>query len=76
MIGGDPVNYVGKMIFDEDVVDIMTKGYAFLHSVKVLKSPEVPENAYNDMPITEALKQMGMTAPVGQIIGEIRKSVN
>lgn len=76
IIGGDPVNYVGKMIFDEDVVDIMTKGYAFLHSVKVLKSPQVPENAYNDMPITEALKQMGMTAPVGQIMGEIRKSVN
>ena len=64
------------MIFDDDILDIMTKGYAFLHSVKVLKSPVVPENAYNDMPIKEALKQMGMSAPIGKIMGEPRKSVN
>lgn len=75
LIGGDAVNYVGKMIFDKEVIDIMNKGYAFLHSVKVLKSPDAPENAYNDMPITEALKQMGLTAPIGEIRGEPRKEV-
>ncbi len=74
-IGGDPVNYVGKMIFDKDVLDIMKKGYAFLHSVKVLKSPEMPKNAYNDMPITMALKQMGLTAPIGKIMGKPRMMV-
>ncbi|KUO60067.1 MAG: hypothetical protein APF80_08115 [Alphaproteobacteria bacterium BRH_c36] len=75
LIGGDPINYVGKMIFDDEVIDIMTKGYAFLHSVKVLKSPDAPENAYNDMPVTEALKQMGLTAPIGEIPGVPRKEV-
>lgn len=74
-IGGDPVNYVGKMVFDAEVEELMTKGYAFLHSVKVLRSPEVPEDAYNDMPVTEALKQMGLTAPIGEIRGEPRKVV-
>jgi len=68
-IGGDPVNYVGKMAFDEEVHALMANGYAFLHSVKVLRSPEVPEDAYNDMPVTEALKQMGLTAPIGEIHG-------
>jgi NitT/TauT family transport system substrate-binding protein len=75
VIGGDSVNYVGKMVFDKDVLDLMNKGYAFLHSVKVLKSPDAPENAYNDMPIKEALKQMGLTAPVGEIKGKPRKTV-
>jgi len=74
-IGGDPVNYVGKMVFDDEVLALMTKGYAFLHSVKVLRSPEVPDDAYNAMPITEALKQMGLTAPVGEIRGAPRKVV-
>jgi len=76
VIGGDAVNYVGKMIFDAEVIDIMDKGYAFLHTMKVLKSPDAPENAYNDMPITEALKQMGLTAPIGEIRGVPRKVVN
>ena len=70
------MNYVGKMIFDADVQDIMTKGYSFLHSVNVLKSPDVPENAYNDMPIKKALEEMGMTAPIGEIKGVARKVVN
>ena len=76
LIGGDEVNYVGKMIFDADVQDIMTKGYSFLHSVNVLKSPDVPDNAYNDMPIKKALEEMGMTAPIGEIKGVARKVVN
>lgn len=73
-MGGDPVTYVGKMVFDEDVLDLMNKGYAFLHSIKVLKAPDAPENAYNDMPVTTALKEMGLTAPVGEIKGQPRDS--
>lgn len=47
----------------------MTDGYAFLYRKKVLKSPDAPPNAYNDMPINRALKEMGLTAPVAKIEG-------
>lgn len=73
-IGGDPVTYSGKMHFDADVLDLMNKGYAFLHSIKVLKSPDAPENAYNPMPIETALKELGLSAPVGEIQGQPRDS--
>lgn len=73
-IGGDPVTYSGKMNFDADVLDLMNKGYAFLHSIKVLKSPDAPENAYNPMPIETALKELGLSAPVGEIQGQPRDS--
>ncbi len=73
-IGGDPVTYEAKMIFDSDVITLMNNGYAFLHELKVLESPDAPENAYNDMPINAALEEMGLTAPIGQIIGQPRSS--
>ena len=68
-IGGAPHNYIGKMVFDADVLKLMKDGYAFLNRKKVIKSPEAPPNAYNDMPIKAALKEMGLTAPVGKIAG-------
>ena len=68
-IGGAKYNYIGKMVFDADVLKIMNDGYAFLHRKRVLKSPKAPPNAYNDMPIKTALKQMGLTAPIGKIEG-------
>ena len=73
-IGGDPVTYEAKMIFDDDVLTLMNNGYAFLHELKVLKSPEAPANAYNDMPIKKALAEMGLSAPVGQIKGKPRSA--
>ena len=73
-IGGDPVTYEAKMIFDDDVVTLMNNGYAFLNELKVLKSPEPPPNAYNDMPIKKALQEMGLTAPIGKIYGKPRSS--
>lgn len=75
LIGGDPVNYVGKMVFDDEVLTAMKNGYAFLHSAKVLTSSDMPANAYNDGPLKEALKQMGLSAPVGVIKGQPRKKV-
>lgn len=69
-IGGAKYNYIGKMIFDDDVLTLMKNGYAFLYRKKVLKSPDAPPNAYNDMPIKTALKEMGLTAPVGEIAGQ------
>jgi NitT/TauT family transport system substrate-binding protein len=75
LIGGDPVNYVGKMVFDDEVLAAMKNGYEFLHSAKVLTSSDMPANAYNDVPLKEALKQLGITAPVGEIKGEPRKTV-
>lgn len=71
-IGGAKVNYVGKMIFDKDVLKLMNDGYAFLYRKKVLKSPDAPPNAYNDGPITQALKEMGLSAPVGEIEGKAK----
>lgn len=73
-IGGDPVTYQAKMVFDDDVLTLMNNGYAFLHELKVLKSPKAPDNAYNDMPIKKALEEMGLTAPIGQIMGKPRST--
>jgi ABC-type nitrate/sulfonate/bicarbonate transport system substrate-binding protein len=74
-VGGDKVNYVGKMIFDDEVLGIMKTGYAFLNSIKVLPKPDMPKDAYNDGPLKAALAEMGISAPVGTIIGEPRKEV-
>lgn len=73
-IGGDPITYQAKMIFDDDVITLMNNGYAFLHQLKVLKSPNAPENAYNDMPINKALEEMGLSGPVGNIMGKPRSA--
>ncbi len=67
--GGDDTVYIGEMIFSPRVIDLMKKGYSFLHSLKVIKSPEIPEDAINDGPVKAALKEMGITAPVVQIKG-------
>jgi ABC-type nitrate/sulfonate/bicarbonate transport system substrate-binding protein len=71
-IGGDPVNYVGKIVFDQDVRKLMTDGYAFLNRSKVISSPEMPATAINDAPVLQALKELGQTAPVGTIQGRDR----
>lgn len=71
-IGGAKYNYIGKMVFDKDVIKLMNDGYAFLYRKKVLKSPDAPPNAYNDMPINTALKEMGLTSPVGKIEGKAK----
>lgn len=68
-IGGDPVNYVGKMVFDKDVLELMKKGYAFLFKLKVTDSPDMPASPINDGPLKQALKEMGQTAPVGEVRG-------
>lgn len=68
-IGGDPVNYVGKMVFDEDVINLMKKGYGFLNKIKVTNTPDMPPNPINDAPLKQALKEMGLTAPVAVIKG-------
>lgn len=74
-IGGAKYNYVGKMVFDDDVMDLMKKGYAFLHSVKVTKSPDMPENPINDGPLKQALQEMGLGAPVAFIEGQVPDQV-
>lgn len=75
-IGGGDVNYVGTMVFDEQVQKLMRTGYAFLHSIKVVESPDMPKDAINDAPLKQALKEMGITAPIGEIKGQPRKTVN
>lgn len=71
-IGGDPVNYVAKLNFDDEVMELMKKGYAFLHSIKVIESPEMPKNAINPEPLRQAMKEMGVSAPLGEIRGQPR----
>ena len=68
-IGGAETNYVAAVLFDEAVLELMREGYAFLHRIQVVPSPEMPENAYNDGPVRQALEELGLTAPVGVIIG-------
>lgn len=69
-IGGAEVNYIGKMVFDDEVLELMETGYAFLHGAKVLRSPDMPDNAINDEPLQQALEEMGLEAPVALIKGE------
>lgn len=69
-IGGAEVNYIGKMVFDDDVMKLMKLGYAFLHEVKVLRSPDMPEHPINEEPLRQALAEMGIEAPVGVIKGK------
>lgn len=73
-IGGAEFNYVGKMIFDEEVMDLMKKGYAFLHEVKVTRSPDMPAHPINEEPLKRALSELGLTAPVAEIRGQNQRT--
>ena len=66
------MTYQAKMIFDDDVIILMKNGYAFLHELKVLKSPDPPPNAYNDGPLKQALEEMEPAGPIGEIRGAPR----
>lgn len=74
VIGGDPVNYVGKMVFDQDVIALMKKGYAFLYKLKVTDTPDMPATPINDGPLKQALKEMSLTAPIAVIRGVPRST--
>lgn len=67
--GGDDVVYVGEMVFSEPVLKLMKKGYEFLHSIKVIKSGDIPADAINDGPVKAAMAEMKVTAPVVVIEG-------
>ncbi|MEX1303000.1 MAG: NrtA/SsuA/CpmA family ABC transporter substrate-binding protein [Desulfotignum sp.] len=67
--GGDDTVYIGEMVFSPRVKELMTKGYDFLHSIKVITSPGIPDDAINETPVKEALKEMGLTTPVVEIRG-------
>jgi len=71
-LGGDPVNYVGKLAFDDEVLAQMRKGYKFLYDGKVIESPEMPKTAINDAPLKKAMQEMGVKAPLGEIRGQPR----
>lgn len=68
-IGGAEYNYVGKMVFDNEVIALMKDGYAFLSELKVTRSPDMPKHPINDGPLKQAMEEMGVTAPVASIKG-------
>lgn len=72
--GGDPVNYVAKLAFDDQVLALMTDGYKFLYKLKVIESPEMPKTAINDAPLKKAMQEMKVTAPLGEILGQPRSA--
>jgi NitT/TauT family transport system substrate-binding protein len=65
-IGGYPVNYVGKMVFDTEVLDLMKRGYTFLHQIKAIDRADMPPTAINDAPLKRA--------PLGEIRGQPRSA--
>ena len=73
-IGGDPVNYVAKLTFDDDVLAAMKRGYEFLHSIKVIESADMPKTAINDAPLRKAMQEMGVKASLGEIRGQPRSA--
>ncbi|MGB8678462.1 MAG: hypothetical protein WCD59_12260, partial [Pseudolabrys sp.] len=54
------------------IMGLMKTGYSFLHSIKVIESPEMPANAINPEPLKQAMKEMGVSAPLGEIRGQPR----
>lgn len=72
--GGSAANYVAKLTFDDEVVATMKAGYTFLHSIKVIESPEMPKNAINPEPLQRAMREMGVKAPLGEIHGQPRSA--
>ncbi len=69
-VGGDPVKYDAKMVFDDEVIQLMKLGYAFLHRLKVIPIGTIPEGAINDKPLKEALKELGLPyKSIGKIKG-------
>jgi len=72
--GGDPVNYVAKLGFDDDVRALMNDGYKFLHDLKVIESATMPKTAINDGPLKKAMQEMGVKAPLGEIRGQPRSA--
>lgn len=73
-IGGEAVNYYGKMAFDNDVRELMKLGYVFLHKIKAIDTPDMPTTAINDGPLKRALTEMKVTAPLGEIRGQPRSA--
>lgn len=69
-VGGSDVVYSGEMLFTDRVMDLMEKGFQFLHSIEVLRTAEIPEDAINDAPVKAAMQEMGEEVPVCEIQGK------
>jgi NitT/TauT family transport system substrate-binding protein len=67
--GGAETVFIGEMVFSPRVKELMEKGYDFLHSIKVIQSPGIPDDAINEEPVKAALKELGLTTPVVEIRG-------
>ncbi len=72
-IGGTSEIYVAKMVFDDQIHQLMKEGYTFLQRLKVIKESDVPKNPINDVPLKRALAEMKATAPIGTIMRSLPK---
>lgn len=75
-IGGTEVMYIGKMVFDDDVMKLLKDGYSFLHKINVLRSADMPPHPINDEPLKQAMAEMGIEAPVAVIKGQERRDTD
>jgi len=56
------------------VLDLMKRGYTFLHQIKAIDRADMPPTAINDAPLKRALAELKATAPLGEIRGQPRSA--
>jgi len=62
--GATEVNFIAKMVIDDEVRRLMNDGVKFLHARKVVNVDALPEGTLYDELITEAMREMKVTAPL------------
>lgn len=62
--GATDVNFIAKMVIDDEVRRVMNDGVKFLHERKVVAVDALPDGALYDELINEVLKEMKITPPL------------
>lgn len=62
--GATEVNFIAKMVIDDEVRKVMQDGVKFLHERKVVNAGALPDGALYDELINEVLREMKITPPL------------
>jgi NitT/TauT family transport system substrate-binding protein len=62
--GATEVNFIAKMVIDDEVRRLMDDGVRFLHARKVVNVDTLPEGTLYDELITEVMREMKASAPL------------